>query len=166
MAHAYEKLLTLKKKKIILPIYFILLLINVFYFIDIYKYQFPKHFSEYWQYGYKQLAQYSCQNLDKYQEVIISDTFGSYGPLNTGLPYLYILFYCQQDPAKFMTNRSIDKYSFHRTTWSVDSTKPNRLLIASPWDVLDVDIPEEQIVKKINFLNEKPAFLLISTKND
>ena len=65
-----------------------------------------------------------------------------------------------------MTNRLIDKFSFHRTTWSVDSTKPNRLLIASPWDVLDTNIPEDQIVKKINFLNEKPAFLLIATEND
>ncbi len=166
MALAYEKILTFKKKKIILPIYFLILLINIFYFIDIYKYQSPKHFSEYRQYGYKEIAQYACENQDKYEEIIISDTFGSDGPLNTGLPYLYVLFYCQSDPKKFMETKSIDKFSFHRITWRVDSTKPNRLLIASPWDFLDADIPENQIVKKINFLNDKPGFLFVSTKNE
>jgi 4-amino-4-deoxy-L-arabinose transferase-like glycosyltransferase len=163
MATAYEQLLNFKRRKLLLFGYSILLLINVFYFIDIYKYQSPKHFSEYWQYGYKEIAQYSCKNIDKYDEVIISDTFGSDGPLNTGLPYLYLLFYCQSDPKNFMETKSIEKISFHRITWRVDSTKPNRLLIASPWDFLDADIPENQIVKKINFLNEKPAFLFVTT---
>lgn len=166
IASAYEKLLSFKKKKIFLTVYFSILLINNFYFIDIYKYQFPKHFSEYWQYGYKQVAQYSCDNLKKYNEIIISDTFGSDGPLNTGLPYLYVLFYCQADPKKFMETKSIDKFSFHRITWKVDSTKPNRLLIASPWDFLDANIPKDQIVKQINFLNNKPGFLFVTTKND
>ena len=166
IAFGFDQILKLKYKKLLLTIYFILLAINIFYFIDIYKYQFPKHFSEYWQYGYKEIAQYACQNKDKYNEIIISETFGSEGPLNTGLPYLYILFYCQSDPQKFMSTKSIDKFSFHRITWSVDSAKPNRLLIAAPWDFLDAKIPEDQIVKKINFLNDKPGFLFISTKTN
>jgi 4-amino-4-deoxy-L-arabinose transferase-like glycosyltransferase len=166
MANGYEKLLTLKNKKILFPLYFFILIINIFYFVDIYKYQFPKHFSEYWQYGYKEIAQYSCKNINKYNEIIISETFGSDGPLNTGLPYLYVLFYCQADPKNFMETKSIDKFSFHRITWRVDSAKPNRLLIAAPWDFLDTDIPENQIIKKINFLNGKPAFLFVATKNE
>ncbi len=164
IASAYEFLLTLKSKKILLSLYFLALFINILYFIDIYQYQSPKHFSEYWQYGYKEIAQYACQNKDKYQEIIISETFGSDGPLNTGLPYLYILFYCQNDPKTFYQTKKIDKFSFHRITWRVDSEKPNRLLIAAPWDFLDVTIPEEQIIKKINFLNGKTGFLFIETK--
>lgn len=166
MASGFEQVLKLKIKKLFLIIYFILLTVNIFYFIDIYKYQSPKHFSEYWQYGYKEIAQYACQNKDKYDEIIISETFGSYGPLNTGLPYLYVLFYCQSDPQKFIETKSIDKFSFHRITWSVDSEKPNRLLIAAPWDFLDTKIPEDQIVKKINFLNDKTGFLFVSTKTN
>jgi len=164
IACGFEQVLRLKIKKIFLTSYFILLFINVLYFIDIYKYQSPKHFSEYWQYGYKQIAQYACENKDKYDEVIISDTFGSDGPLNTGLPYLYILFYCQQDPRKFYQTKQIEKFSFHQISWKTDSLKPNRLIITSPWEILDSKISEEQIIKKINFLNNKSAFLFITTK--
>ncbi len=168
IAKGYETLIELKSK-LILIFYFIILSINVFYFTDIYFYQFPKHFSEYWQYGFKEIGNYVCQNKDKYQEIIISDTFGSDGPLNTGLPYLYVLFYCQMDPQKFINARStsdrlyVENISFHRITWRVDSTKPNTLLIASPWDFLDAKIPEDQIIKKINFLNNKPAFWFVKT---
>jgi 4-amino-4-deoxy-L-arabinose transferase-like glycosyltransferase len=166
IASGFEQVLKLKIKKTFLIIYFIALTINVFYFVDIYKYQFPKHFSEYWQYGFKEIAQYACQNQDKYKEIIISDTFGSDGPLNTGLPYLYILFYCHQDPVKFYQTREIPKFNFHQISWRTDSLKPNRLIITAPWDVLDSKIPEDQIIKKINFLNDKPAFFFITTKTN
>lgn len=166
IAGGFEQVLKFKAKKIILTFYFIGLIINVFYFIDIYKYQFPKHFSEYWQYGFKEIAQYTCQNKDKYDEIIISDTFGSDGPLNTGLPYLYILFYCHQDPIKFYQTREIDKISFHQISWRTDSLKPNRLIITTPWEILDSKIPEDQIIKKINFLNDKTGFIFITTKTN
>jgi len=166
IANGFEFLQKIKNKKIIFFIYYFLLFINIFYFIDIYKYQSPKHFSEYWQYGYKEIAQYSCQNKDKYDEIIISETFGSDGPLNSGLPYLYILFYCKYDPSEYFKEQKIDNFSFHRITWKVDSQKPNRLLVAAPWDFLDVKIPEDQIIKKINFLNDKSAFLLVETKTN
>lgn len=168
IAKGYEIILNLKSK-LFLIIYFILLSLNVFYFSDIYLYQFPKHFSEYWQYGFKEIGNYVCQNKDKYDEIIISDTFGSDGPLNTGLPYLYVLFYCQMDPQKFFNARLasdrlyVDNISFHRITWRVDSTKPNTLLIAAPWDFLDNKIPQNQVIKEINFLNNKPAFLFVTT---
>ncbi len=163
IAHGFEFITKSKFKKIIFFVYYLLLFINIIYFIDIYKYQSPKHFSEYWQYGYKQIAQFACEHKDKYDEIIISETFGSYGPLNTGLPYLYVLFYCQSDPKTYYQTRNIDKISFHRITWSVDSEKPNRLLIAAPWDFLDTKIPENQIIKKIDFLNGKTGFLFVET---
>lgn len=164
IANGFEFLLNFKYKKIIFFVYYSLLLINIFHFIDIYKYQSPKHFSEYWQYGYKEIAQYACQNKYKYNEIIISETFGSDGPLNTGLPYLYLLFYCQSNPTNYYQTKIIDKISFHRISWVVDSQKPNRLLIAAPWDFLDAKIPEDQIIKRINFLNNKTGFLFVETK--
>lgn len=168
IAKGYEVILELKSK-LLLIIYFILLSLNVFYFSDIYLYQSPKHFSEYWQYGFKEIGEYICKNKNKYREIIVSDTFGSDGPLNTGLPYLYVLFYCQMDPQEFINTRLasdrlyVENISFHRITWRVDSTKPNTLLIAAPWDLLGSDIPKNQIIKEINFLNNKPAFLFVTT---
>lgn len=163
IANGYQQILKFKNSHIFLTAYYIILFINFIYFIFIYSHQFPKDFSEYWQYGFKDIAQYSCINKDKYDEIIISDTFGSDGPTNTGLPYLYILFYCQSDPKNFYETKKIDKFSFHQIAWVVDSQKPNRLLIASPWDFLNIQIPKEQIVKKINFFNNKPAFLFVKT---
>jgi len=168
IAKGYEAIFELKSK-LLLIIYLILLSINVFYFSDVYLYQSPKHFSEYWQYGFEEIGNYVCQNKNKYNEIVISDTFGSDGPLNTGLPYLYVLFYCQMDPQKFINTRLasdrlyVENISFHRITWRVDSTKPNTLLIAAPWDFLDSNIPKNQIIKEINFLNNKPAFLFVTT---
>ncbi|MFA5532027.1 MAG: glycosyltransferase family 39 protein [Candidatus Shapirobacteria bacterium] len=163
IASGFEQILKFKRKKIFLITYYIALSINIIYFIFIYTSQFPKDFSEYWQYGYKEIAQYSCVNKDKYDEIIISDTFGSDGPLNTGLPYLYILFYCQSDPKSFYQTKTINKFNFHQISWRTDSLKPNRLIITSPWDVLDSKISEDQIIKKINFLNQKTGFLFITT---
>lgn len=153
--------------KIIIPAYFVGLIFAILYFLDIYFNQFPYFYSEYWQYGYKQISQYACQNRSKYDQVFISDTFGSYGPLNTGTPYIYYLFYCQYDPATFIKDKhNIVGVDIRRTDWKYDSKIPALLIAASPWDILDYQIPEKQIIKRIDFLNGKPGFLIIETNSD
>jgi 4-amino-4-deoxy-L-arabinose transferase-like glycosyltransferase len=168
IASAYTFIQSHWSKKIFL-ILFIFYLINFVYFVNIYTSLFPYFHSEYWQYGQKEISQYVCKHKNKYNEIIISDTFGSDGPLNTGLPYLYILFYCQINPQDFIESRlsstffHIDNINFHRISWKVDSLKKNTLLIAAPWDFLDSKVPESQIVKKINFINNKEGFWFVDT---
>jgi 4-amino-4-deoxy-L-arabinose transferase-like glycosyltransferase len=144
--------------------YSIGLAICLIYFFNIYTVQFPMYFSEYWQYGFTESAKYACANLDKFDRVVFSDTFGSYGPLNTGLPHYYVLFYCQTDPKIFLSNnQQIPKFEIRRPDWKYDQFKPRELLIASPWDILDYKIPQKNIIKNINFLNGRSAFILIKT---
>lgn len=153
------------KKKFLVVIYFALLLFSIIYFADIYFRHFPRFFSEFWQYGYKDVAIYTCQNLDKYDHVVITDTFGSEGPLNTGLPYLYVLFYCDQDRNIFLTTGKHDSRIIFRRPTKDDFTKnENMLLIGSPWDFLDNLATKGKTLKEIDFLNGKPAFIFKSNR--
>lgn len=145
-------------------VYFFLILINIVYFYNIYFIQFPYFYSEYWQYGYKQNALFACENKTKYDKIFITDTFGSYGPESTGIPYIYVLFYCKYNPESYLgNNRQIDNIYTKRMDGENDINTKNLLFIASPWDLPLNLIPQKQIIKKIDFLNGRPAFYYVET---
>ncbi len=158
-------------KKTAVAVYGILLVFSLLYFHDIYFYQFPKFYSEYWQYGYKEMSLYACENRNNYKEIAIAETFGTDGPLNTGTPYLYYLFYCKYDPVAFLENRlannttSAGNVVFRRPDLFSDFKKSNNLLIASPWDLPLEKIPEENILKKVYFKNGVLGFLAVKTSD-
>lgn len=157
----------LRKQKIFLVvIYIVLLSFNILYFKDIYFVQSPRFFSEFSQYGFKEIAIYACEHQSEYKNVAISEVFGSDGPLITGIPYAYVLFYCKYDPQKYLASRlggskDVDNIVFRRVEWKSDSTGKNMLLVASPWDLPPDQIPSDKILKKIYFLNGKLGFLFV-----
>ncbi len=143
-------------------IYIALFLFNFIYFFDIYTHQSPRFFSEYWSYGYKESTIYACENRDKYDEIVVTDTFGSDGPLNTGLPYLYWLVYCDWDRDSFLsTGKHPEKLRFRRPNKEDFSDGKKKLLIGSSWDFLEGLCDKGKIVKTIYYLNGKEGFLLI-----
>jgi len=153
-----------RKRKLLTRLYIIFLLVNIIYFSDMYFRQFPRFFSEYWQYGFKEIALFACENRENYESIVISETFGSEGPLNTGIPYIYVLFYCRYDPGLFLANNRQQVYNFvfRRVNWVNDPIEfKNSLLIGSPWDFQLDEVPESQIIKRIDFLNGKPGFLFV-----
>jgi len=148
----------------LLPIgYLAISAISLAIFADIYFVHFPRFYSEYWQYGYKQAAQYACQNKDRYDNILISETFGSLGPLITGIPYAYVLYYCPPDPREFYLTRQIPKFIFRRVDWKQDSKRAKALLISAPWDYVGFDIPYSKVVHQVDFLNGQPGFLFVDT---
>lgn len=154
-------------KEFILLGYIVALFFNVIYLADIYFNHFPRHFSEFWQYGFKQIAQYACSQKNNYRQIIISDTFGSEGPLITGIPYAYVLFYCRYEPSRFLVqNRKISGFVFRRPNWNDDKKLKRVLLIGSPWDLSPDKISPEKVVKKIYFLNGKLAFLIVDPERE
>lgn len=163
IASSFEFIVNRFKTSIVTLAYVLLILFNLVYFFDIYINQFPRHFSEYWQYGYKDVSIYACQNLDKYDEVIISDTFGSDGPLNTGLPYLYVLYFCDKDRINYInTGKHLDKLQFRRARiedFKMDKKK--RLIIGSPWDFVGSLSGKGNIIRRTYFLNGKEAFWFV-----
>jgi 4-amino-4-deoxy-L-arabinose transferase-like glycosyltransferase len=159
IAAGFEKIFSFNKAKILMGVYFLLLALNVYYFSEIYFQQFPKFFSEYWQYPYKDVAEYACENKDKFDRVVISETFGSDGPLNTSIPSYYLLFYCQADRDAFIeTGNHAEQFLFHRPNYISDNKLRNALRIGSPWDFDGEEIKEEDIIKRFYFKNGKEAF--------
>ncbi|TSC88461.1 MAG: glycosyl transferase family protein [Microgenomates group bacterium Gr01-1014_16] len=146
-------------------IYFAFLLLNIFYVKDLYTKALPRYFSEYWQYGFKQAAVYACDHKDEYDRIIISPTFGSLGPLLTGIPDYYVLFYCKYPPQKYMFTKKIDKFDFTRVDWRKEREVGDKtLLISAKWDYPLVTAPEESVIKRIDYFNESPAFYFVPTR--
>lgn len=53
----------------------------------------PLNYSDWWNYGYKNVADYIKTVGDRYQNIFIFD--------DGGMPYIYLLFYGQIDPASY-----------------------------------------------------------------
>lgn len=157
----FEFLIEKIRGKRIWLIYGALLIANFVYFFDIYTNQFPRFFSEFWQYGYKQISLYVCENYEKYDEILIGDTFGTVGPVNTGTPYLYLLFYCDWDRETYLnTGNHPEKLKYQRPA-KEDLKKENVLLIPSYWDYLDRLEEGGSIINSMEFLNGQPAFYFV-----
>ncbi|MFH1561399.1 MAG: hypothetical protein ABID04_02355, partial [Patescibacteria group bacterium] len=167
--------LSKKLRLVFVTVYCLGLVFNLVYASDIYFNQSPRLMSEFWHYGFGEIGQYVCENQSKYDQIIISETFGSQGPLITGIPYAYYLFYCQYDPAEFLKNDrgvgpngesqlfSIDNVIFRRIDWKRDQYRNNTLLVSAPWDLPPDQVAEDKIVKKIFFKNGLLGFLLVET---
>jgi hypothetical protein len=164
----FEQIITIfRKSKIILAVYIILLATNFVFFVDIYAHHYQRHYSEYWQYGYEEISKFVCENKANYEDIIITPVFGSEGPLTTGIPYSYVLFYCKYDPKLFLNTRvgaqkTIENIDYRRPDIN-DMLRPNSLIIASPWD-LDLSKVEDKIIQKIYFLNGSLGFVIIETQ--
>jgi 4-amino-4-deoxy-L-arabinose transferase-like glycosyltransferase len=165
VASGFERLTGAVKKRWAYPVYGILVAANLVYFGDIYMHQFPRFYAESWQYGYKQAASFACRNIENYDKILISDTFGSLGPLNTGTPYLYMLFYCPQNMNYSLSDgKQLPEIYFRRPNKDVINEKGRLLLIGSPWDFLDGDLYGGKIIERITYPSGIDAFLLVERK--
>lgn len=147
-------------------LYLVLLLFNILFVKDLYTKSLPRYFSEYWQYGFKQAAVYACDHLSEYDRVNISPIFGSLGPLLTGIPDYYVLFYCKYPPQKYMYTKKIDKFNFEKVDWRNQLQMHDKaLLISAKWDYPELTPPPDHTLFKIEYLNESPAFYFVTTSS-
>ncbi len=150
--------------KPVVAFYSLALLLNFTYFADMYVRQFPYFYSELWLYGYKEASILACAEKDNYDYIVLTDTFGQDGPLYTGVPYEYVLFYCNIHPSEFLANgRKIPKILMRRPDWPSD-VKKDMLVIAAPYDFPLDQIDQKQIVKTISYYNGKKAFIAVTTR--
>ncbi|MBI3379811.1 phospholipid carrier-dependent glycosyltransferase [Candidatus Gottesmanbacteria bacterium] len=136
---------------------FTLLIVNFSYYLHMYYLHTPREYSQWWQYGYKQMisevAKYE-KNVDK---VIVTYRYDQ--------PYVFFLFYNQIDPDWYQknwgggeimrANRSFGKYEFHNLDWAKDSHTTGILLVGTP-----DEIPKDSfgILSEIKFLDGSVAF--------
>jgi hypothetical protein len=162
MAAGFEKFIKDIKKWWLLFIYGGLLIWSAIYFSDVYTHQFPRFYSESWQFGYKNVSEYACSHISDYDQIFISDTFGSLGPLNTGTPYLYTLFYCPKNMENFiLTGKQLPQIDFRRPNSDSSKEKGKLLLIGSTWDFLDGNLYGGKIVDKVVYPNGVDAFWMV-----
>lgn len=148
-----------KWKAAVLTLFFLGLVVGGKQYISALR-AYQTHYSWAWQYGYKQVIQYIKLQYPGYDQVIFTKRYGE--------PHIYMAYYWPWNPSDYQKNKSwdyhanwywvnaLDKISFVND-WEISSMafKPNTLVITSPGS----EIPGRE-VKRINFLDGQPAFII------
>lgn len=96
--------LSMLKRRIVVLAAFVLLTINILYYIRGYYTHYPREYSGEWQYGYKESIEYVKNESKNYDRVYITTELGR--------PYIYYLFYMNVNPQEFRENASIAREVF------------------------------------------------------
>ena len=140
-------------------LFFVGLLISIIYYLASAN-SYRSNYSQSWQYGYSQVIQFIKPRYSGYNQIIFTKKYGE--------PHEFVAYFWPWDPADFAKNKSwdyhanwywvnsLDKIKFVND-WEIDKMafKPNTLVISSP----ESETPGREI-KRINFLNGQPAFIL------
>ena len=154
----------LQKKRfyISIPIYLIIFLIislNIFYYLNQYFIQLNYYDSEYWQFGWKEAVEYTTKKAEKFDHVVVVNQ----PPLDQS--YIFFLFYLKYNPVKYLSeggtkgggfnqsHTAFGKYEFREINWDKDKFKRNTVFLGRPGDLPD------NIGKTIYYLNGSPAIV-------
>jgi len=158
-----------KNFKKIAPFMTVLVTLTVIYsftrYLHMYYVHYPKELPFAWQYGFDQIAEYTKENYDQYDKIIISDRYDQ--------PYILIAFFSQYPPAKlqneivmsppdhygFSTGRKLDKYEFRSIKYEEDKNLPNTLLVSA-----EEEVDDSKVINTVKSLSGEVLFKFISTK--
>jgi hypothetical protein len=129
-----------------------------------YYIHYPKELSYAWQYGFDQIAQYSKDNYDKYDKIIISDRYDQ--------PYILMAFFLKYPPQTlqkelvmtprdkfgFSTVRKFGKFEFRAINYNEDKNLANTLIIAA-----DEAVDDKTVIHTIQDMGGKTLFKFIPT---
>jgi 4-amino-4-deoxy-L-arabinose transferase-like glycosyltransferase len=121
----------LQKNKYYLRLFSIFFTVGLFvsiaqYFYT-YKTTYVKNYSWSWQYGYKEVVQYSNENSGKYDSIIVTKKYGE--------PHAFFLFYMKWSPTMYRNDPNLIRYEQSNWFWIDRFDKY--------WFVNDWEIPEE-----------------------
>lgn len=153
----------------------IIYLIGFLYFFDSYFVHLPKHDSQLWEYGYKQVVQTVTKIQQNYKTIKVQQSFAQ--------PYIYFLFYEKYDPAKYQKNArltvadsaldvgyvtQIDNIKFVPIDWSVNRGESGTLFVADSIRIPPEDSKDEnlfKVISEIKYLNGRDmAFRVVEVK--
>ncbi len=170
-----EKIKDIHKKYFILA-YGLIMFLYVGGYLQIYTSGYREQFSQSWQYGYKEVAEYIRENDYKYAKIVMTKKYGE--------PHEFLLFYLKYDPARYKNDKNLNRF-YQSNWWWVDGF--GKFYFVNDWEVpkegykfvqeskkivdcrqakcLFVGSPnnapkEWAKVKTINFLDGSPAFEL------
>jgi 4-amino-4-deoxy-L-arabinose transferase-like glycosyltransferase len=158
-AYGLLELAQLLRKRQLLSFFAVclLLVLNLYFYLNRYFVQMPVQYAKSWQFGYKELVQYVLSNEKDYDQIYITGAYDQ--------PYIYFLFYGRISPVvknNTFFYKSMDKYIFANYC-EVNQTpqmKNQKLLIVlAPQEST---CPTPKLQKTILFPDGKPAFLISS----
>lgn len=141
------------------------------YFLDQYFIHAPLVSSAYWQYGYKQAAEFIKDKTADSTRIVFTQKYGQ--------PYIFYLFYNQYEPREYQKQafllenpegdvgrvEKIDNIDFREIYWPVDRQSKNTLFVGTPLELplQDIDPNQAVVLKEIKFLNGEVAFRIVET---
>jgi len=164
----------IKWKKWLLGLFVFIYLVNYSYFLDEYFIHQPKHNSQYWAYGYKQVVQTVSAIQSNYKTIKIQQSFNQ--------PYIYFLFFEKYDPSAYQKQANLvpsefagdvgfqtklDNIQFTPIDWSVNKNEHGTLFVADPIAISPEDTNNSnlfKVIKDINYLDGVTAFRIVEVK--
>lgn len=141
---------------------FVIAIFNFAYYLDMYFVQMNPEFSQAWQYGYKDLVNYTEAHKANYKKVVISTQLDQ--------SYIFFLFYMNYDPIKYLAGggtmpqgpdpikQRFDKYEFRDLNLALEPCDGSELYVVSPREMTRGNVME------ITYLDGQPAIELLDTK--
>lgn len=143
------------------------------YFLDSYFIHLPKHDSELWSYGNKQIVETVTPIQDNYEEIRVQQSFAQ--------PYIYFLFYQKYDPAKYQKQAQLveseykgdvgyverlDNICFCAIDWQQDKRRYGTLVVADNIRIPDEELQSDSVnlIKEIRYLDGDTAFYVVEVK--
>ena len=149
------------KKKIFLTLLSTFYFLLFTFYLDLYYVHTSQEYSQWWQYGYKDVVEEVSRIEKDYGKVITTYRYDQ--------PHIYFLFYQKVDPAWYQKNwgggeikrfeRSFGKYEFRNIDWEKDKNFKNVLIVGTPQE-----IPEGAtgLIKEVKFLDGQVAFRIVA----
>lgn len=159
----YNSKLKISFKFLVVVFSFSFFVFRFTYYLNQYFIQQNYFHSQSWQYGYQEAVEEVKKIEGHYQKIIVSNQ------PHLDQSYIFFLFYLKYDPKSYQESgtrmapsqaeeqRSFSKYTFRPIKWEEEEKNPQILYVGRPQD-----FPQEaKIIKTINFLNSKPAIMII-----
>lgn len=161
-------------KNILLTVYSMLYLLNMFYYLDAYFIHMPKKASQDWGYGLKQVVESLIPYKEKVSEIVIKQSYAQ--------PYIYYLFYSKFDPVRYQELSrknylpngfgdvglvsSIENITFREVSWGEDKQLRDKIYVVETNIIpnAEYDDPKKyKIIKEVKYLNNQPAYTIVQT---
>ena len=149
-------------------------LASFIYFLDYYFVHLPKHDSQLWSYGYKQIVETITPIQNQYKEIRVQQSFAQ--------PYIFFLFFQKYDPKKYQEQAKLveseykgdvgyvtklDNICFCPIDWSINRGDHGTLIIGDRIRIPPEDSNDTKLfnlIKEIKFLNGETAFRIVEVK--
>lgn len=143
-----------KNKTIALIIYVFTILLFMESYLLNYFTKYKTNYSESWQYGYKQVAEYLMENKDNYAKVVMTKKYGE--------PHEFLLFYLKVDPKSYIDDKNLNRF-YQSDWWWVDGF--DKYYFVNDWDIPKTGSKFVQESKKTVDCRQAKCLLVTSPGN-